>query len=46
VYGAMLVLIVYGSARSTAPLVPWLPPGSRARAIGHGRQRHEVAEHV
>lgn len=31
IYGAMLVLLVYGSARSTASLVPWLPrvAGSR-----------------
>jgi hypothetical protein len=25
VYGAMLVLLVYGSSRATAPLVPWFP---------------------
>jgi len=39
VYGAMLVLLVYGSAPSTAPLVPWLPGitgprGSLRRAAG------------
>lgn len=30
VYGAMLALLVYGSSRSTAPAVPWLPLGRRA----------------
>jgi hypothetical protein len=39
VYGVMLVLLVYGSAPSTAPLVPWLPGitgprGSLRRAAG------------
>jgi uncharacterized membrane protein YphA (DoxX/SURF4 family) len=29
VYGAMLALLVYGSCRATAPLVPWLPSLSR-----------------
>ena len=32
VYGAMLVLIVYGSDPSTAPLVPWLPGARRPAA--------------
>jgi hypothetical protein len=31
VYGAMLALLVYGSSRSTAPLVPWLPSLTQRR---------------
>jgi hypothetical protein len=27
IYGTMLALLVYGSSRDVAPVVPWLPPG-------------------
>lgn len=38
IYGAMLVLLVYGSARATASVVPWLPrvAGRRAPAAERG----------
>jgi hypothetical protein len=29
IYGAMLVLLEYGSDRKTAALVPWLPKAAR-----------------
>jgi hypothetical protein len=32
VYGAMLVLIVYGSNPMTSALVPWLPGARRTRS--------------
>jgi hypothetical protein len=39
VYGAMLVLLVYGSSRLTASLVPWFPRSRGERTPEPGRRR-------